>query len=73
MPKQYYKSYVMDLFLFFYNYVAETPPIPSRFDVVTDYNFSKVLLLSFFFLPLNFILFLKIVIYHVDLSACFYS
>lgn len=31
--------------------VAEAPVIPARFDVLADYNFSKVLLHCRFFLP----------------------
>lgn len=43
----FHKSYIFEVWAF----AAEAPVIPSRFDVMADYNFSKVPLLFWFAVP----------------------
>lgn len=41
-PSHSLSPFVFFCFCFFYYFLAETPVLPSRFDVVADHTFSKV-------------------------------
>lgn len=63
----FWKPYMLCGF-FFLSSVAETPVIPSRFDVMADYNYSKVLLSSFSIPAMPNVMFVCLFFCYLDFS-----